>query len=66
MPKNDATYLELNTELDGILSRLQSGNLDIDEAVQCYERGTELVKQLEAYLKQAENKITKLKASFEK
>ncbi len=59
-------YVKLSKELDTILSVLQSAELDIDEAVKQYERGMEIVKQLEAYLKTAENRVTKIKAGFEK
>ncbi|MBI3338274.1 exodeoxyribonuclease VII small subunit [Candidatus Saccharibacteria bacterium] len=60
-----ARYQELNSELEDILVKLQSDSLDIDEAVKLHERGTIIVKELEAYLKNAENKVAKIKASFE-
>ena len=56
-------YRKLNQELDDILGDLESGGFDIDEALKNYERGLAIVKQLEQYLKQAENKITKIKLS---
>ncbi len=59
-------YKTLSTELDTIMDKLQSSDVDIDDAVRLYERGMTIVKQLETYLKTAENKVTKLKASFEK
>lgn len=55
-------YRELNTELDTVLARLQSGELTIDEAVPAYERGMKLIKELESYLQTAENRITELQA----
>lgn len=55
-------YRSLSAELDELLARLQSGELNIDEALPAYERGLELVKQLEAYLKDAEQQVTKLTA----
>lgn len=57
-------YRTLSSELDEILNRLQSGDLSIDEALPAYERGMALVKELEAYLKTAENKVTALKAKL--
>ena len=64
--KTDAIdYRQLSQELDAILDELQTADLDIDEAVKKYERGMMLVKELEDYLKTAENKVTKIKASFE-
>lgn len=58
-------YQELSSELDSVLVRLQSDDLAIDEAFKLYERGLEITKRLETYLKQAENKITKIRASLE-
>lgn len=63
MPKTDKSYQELQSELDETLLKLQASELDADEAVKLYELGLALVKQLEAKLASAENKITKLKAS---
>jgi exodeoxyribonuclease VII small subunit len=62
----EINYQELSAELDTILSQLQADDFDIDEAIKLYERGIEISKQLEAYLKIAQNKVTKLKASFDK
>lgn len=59
-------YQTLSAELDAIMAELQKDNLDVDEALKHYERGLELVKELESYLQNAENKITELKATFTK
>lgn len=64
MAKNESGYQELAAELDDILLELQQENLDVDQAVKQYERGLELVRQLETYLKTAENKVKELKATF--
>ncbi len=58
-------YQHLNQELEEVLDKLQAGDLDIDEALKLYERGQEIVDKLQTYLKQAENKVTKVKKSFE-
>ncbi len=60
------TYAELKEELDDVLAQLQSDDLDIDNAVTLYARGAELVKQLEVYLNESQNAITKIKADFTK
>jgi exodeoxyribonuclease VII small subunit len=57
------TYKELSEELEKVMGDLERGDLDIDEAVKCYERGLQLVRELEDLLKAAENKVTQLKAS---
>lgn len=54
------SYQELNTELELILTQLQSGEMDIDDALSAYERGQIIVKELQAFLSNAENKIKKL------
>lgn len=56
----EVDYRALSDELEQIVSALQQDDIDIDEAMQKYERGQELIKQLEKYLKTAENKIEKL------
>lgn len=63
--KKTINYQEMAAELDAILEALQTSEMDIDEAVKSYEHGMQLVKELEAYLLQAENKITKVKAKFD-
>lgn len=65
MAKTEPTYAELKQELDAVLDTLQGDDLSVDDALKSYERGMELVKQLESTLKEAENKITKLKAKFD-
>ena len=61
----ESNYQELSGELDNVLNQLQSEELAIDDAIKLYERGLEITKQLETYLKQAENKVTKIRASLE-
>jgi len=57
-------YHKLNEELDEILRELQSGELDIDDAVKKYERGRKIVAELETYLKLAKNNVTKIKKAL--
>lgn len=63
--KTEKSYAELKSELDALLIGMQAADIDVDEAIKLYERGTELIKLLEAHLKLAENKITKLKTKFD-
>ena len=58
-----ADYQTLSAELDGVLAALQQPDVQVDEAVKLYEQGLKLVAQCEQHLKQAENKLTKLKLS---
>jgi exodeoxyribonuclease VII small subunit len=58
-------YVALSSELDTIVAKLQSSDLDVEEAVKAYTRGMEITQQLEKYLKQAENQVIKIKADWE-
>lgn len=63
--KNESKdYRAMVAELDAILEALQTSDLDIDEAVQAYTHGMEIVEELEKYLQSAENKVTKIKKSW--
>ena len=63
--KLEPTYAELKSELDNLLDNLQQDDISVDDAMKQYERGMEIVKQLEKTLTEAENKIIKLKAKFD-
>jgi exodeoxyribonuclease VII small subunit len=65
MTDKKPTYAELKAELDQLLGDLQADNISVESAMQSYERGMELIKELEKHLNTAENKITKLKAKFD-
>lgn len=60
-----ASYAELSQELAEVMARLEQGDLDIDEAVQSYDRGLQIVKQLEALLLKSENRVSQLRASYD-
>jgi exodeoxyribonuclease VII small subunit len=57
MTKEKPTYRVLMAELTQLLSDMQSSELDVDQAVEKYQRGQKLIKQLSAYLVLAENQI---------
>ncbi len=65
MSNKKVNYRVLSVELDEILTKLQSNDLDVDEAIKLYERGMEVAKEIEKYLKEAENKITKIKTCWQ-
>jgi len=58
--KVDLHFKTLKAELDEALLWFDGDNLDVDEAIAHYEHALKLTKDLEAYLKQAENTIKKL------
>jgi exodeoxyribonuclease VII small subunit len=59
-------YQTLSIELDEVLAKLQQPNVQIDEAVTLYEKGLQLIEQLEKQLQLAENTIERLKLAATK
>jgi exodeoxyribonuclease VII small subunit len=64
MANKQLDYKALQAELDDIMQSLQHDDIDIDMATKSYERGMEIITQLEAYLETAENKVQKLRVQF--
>jgi len=60
-PKSSFNYSEAITELEEITAYLESTEVDLDEAIKKFDRGSELAKEIEKYLKTAENKIISIK-----
>lgn len=58
-------FADLELELQEIINWFESESFDVDQAVDKYKRGLELVKQLEEYLGKAENSVHELKARFD-
>ena len=58
------TYAELATELQAIISWFEADTFDVDQAVKQYERGLDLLRQLEQYLGAAENTVRELTTRF--
>lgn len=56
-------YQQLSAKLDAVLEKLQDPNVQVDQAIELYEKGIKLTAQLEKHLKTAENKLAKLKLS---
>ena len=56
----EPTTAQLQTELDELILWFESDQVDLDEAVKKYQRGTELVAELQKRLKTAENVIKKI------
>jgi exodeoxyribonuclease VII small subunit len=62
----EVNYQSLQNELESILNDLQRDDIDVDQAMKQYERGLQIVKQLEDYLQSAENTVEELRAKFDK
>jgi exodeoxyribonuclease VII small subunit len=50
-------YQTLNNELNETLNQLQDPDVSIGQAIELYEKGQKLIKELEAYLVSAKNKV---------
>ena len=67
MPKSvQKNYQDVSAELDEVLASLQTADVQVDEAVKLYERGLQLVAELEKRITQTENTITKLTLQAER
>jgi exodeoxyribonuclease VII small subunit len=49
-------------ELQQVVTRLEDGGLGLEDAVQLYERGSELVRTCQSIVDQAELRVTRLAA----
>ena len=57
---NDMSFEEAMAELDSVVSRLERGDVPLEDSIALYERGNKLKKHCEAKLKEAEEKIAKI------
>ena len=58
------TYQQLSNQFTELVSWFESDQVNLDEAVAKYEKAMELLTQMEAYLKTAQNKVKKIAAKF--
>ena len=56
----ELSYKEASIELEGIIRSLESGELELEESLEGYTRGVELLKSLRARLAGAEQKVSVL------
>ncbi|MFN2568070.1 MAG: exodeoxyribonuclease VII small subunit [Candidatus Dormibacteria bacterium] len=54
------SYERALAELDTVISKLEKGDVDLDEAIACYERGSRLAQHCAALLDRTEQKVTQL------
>ena len=55
------SFEEALGELEEIVRRIESGEVDLDSAIQAYERGAALKKPCDTKLREAEEKVSKIK-----
>lgn len=56
----ELSYKEASIELEGIIRSLESGDLELEESLEGYTRGVELLKSLRGRLVEAEQKVSVL------
>jgi exodeoxyribonuclease VII small subunit len=61
----EASFEELERELEQIVTRLEHGQVSLDEAIRLWERGEELYKLCVGKLDSAQGKIDELAARVE-
>lgn len=57
---NEMSFREASTELEQIVRSLEAGDLELEEALERYARGVELLQSLRERLKDAEQKVSVL------
>ena len=56
----ELTYKEASTELERIIRSLESGDMELEDSLESYTRGVELLKSLRTRLADAEQKVSVL------
>lgn len=57
---DELSYKEASTELELIIRSLESGDMELEESLESYTRGVELLKSLRGRLAAAEQKVSVL------
>ena len=57
---NEKTFEENMAELQGIVEKLENGDINLDDAITEFEKAMALIKSCDAKLKQAEDSIAKI------
>ena len=61
----ELSYKEASQELELIIRNLESGDMELEESLESYTRGVELLKSLRARLADAEQKVSILTKDVE-
>ena len=56
----EMSFEESLTELEGIVDKLEKGQLSLDEGLMLFEKGIKLVRECNTKLKSAQQKVEKL------
>ncbi len=63
--KQKKSFAESFAELEKITEKFESGNIDLDQSLQDFERGLALASELKKRLQDVENKIRTIKDKFD-
>ena len=58
--EKEQSFEEAMEELEGLISKMESGNLSIEESLTAYERGVKLTKHCKQILENAQQRVTQL------
>ncbi len=59
-PAGERSFEQMMGRLEALVSKLERGDLSLEESIRAYEEGTQLVKQCKAVLAEAEKRIQRL------
>ncbi len=62
-PVSNLSFEAALRELEAIVTRLESGQVDLEESISIYERGSQLKAHCDSKLKDAQAKVEKIVAS---
>lgn len=62
---DELSYKEASQELERIIRALESGDMELEESLESYTRGVELLKSLRSRLADAEQKVSVLLADVD-
>lgn len=65
LSKKQPSFGEAFTELEKITAELESDTLDLDRAIEKFERGLELSQQLKLKLRGVEQRVEKIRQKFD-
>jgi exodeoxyribonuclease VII small subunit len=64
-PLDQLTYNECAAELDRIVAALESNQLELEESLELYQRGVELLAELRGRIASAEQRVSALMGQIE-
>lgn len=60
-PNNAPKFEDAIDQVEAIIAEIESGEIDLEQCLERYEKGVKLIKHCQAILKSAEEKIAALK-----